>query len=107
MPESLTHAELEQLLPAAALEILEGTELLGVTAHVRECAQCALQLQSYREAVAGLTSVLPQRPLDPTRSARLRARVLARAAGKRAVPVEHAPSSASTKDSGGGWAGWA
>ncbi|HEY4647605.1 MAG TPA: hypothetical protein VIG95_00810 [Gemmatimonadales bacterium] len=108
MSEPQSHAELEQLLPAAALEVLEGSELLEVTAHVRECAQCALQLQSYREVVADLATALPQRALDPERSARLRAQLLARAIGKPAVPFQHAAAPArSAKDSVGGWAGWA
>jgi hypothetical protein len=105
MAETLSHAELEQLLPAAALELLEGNELLEVTAHARECAQCALQLQSYREVVAGLASTLPYRPLDPARSARLRARVLARAAGKSTVLGGSAPGSTSKKLPAGWWAG--
>jgi hypothetical protein len=106
MPESLTHAELEELLPAAALDILDGNELLEVTTHTRDCAQCALQLESYREAVAGLGNALPQWPLDPARSARLRARVLARAAGKDPVRRD-VVAPARAKDPAGGWAGWA
>src|SRR5215210_7910727 len=109
MSDVLSHAELEQLLPAAALEVLEGNELLEVTTHARECTRCARQLESYREVVASLATALPQRPLDPARSAGLRTRVLARAAGRGGVPFEHAPAPVRKPGSAWwvGWAGWA
>ena len=67
MKDSLTHDQLEQLLPAAALEILEGDELLDLTVHVRECADCERLLESYREVLAGWATDLPERAFEPAR----------------------------------------
>ena len=78
MKDSLTHDQLEQLLPAAALEILEGDELLDLTVHVKECADCERQLESYRQVLAGWAMGLPERAFEPARSDRVRARLLAR-----------------------------
>jgi len=78
MKDSLTHDQLEQLLPAAALEILEGDELLDLTVHVRECAECERLLESYREVLAGWAMGLRERAFEPARSARVRGRLLAR-----------------------------
>ena len=80
MKETLSHDQLEQLLPAAALEILEGDELLEVAAHIQECSRCAALLESYREVVADLATKLPEQALPSDRSARVRARLLARVA---------------------------
>src|SRR5215210_7002442 len=99
MTETLSHHEIEQQLPAAALEILEGQELARVIAHVEECPDCARLLQSYREVVASLATALPEHPLTAARSARLRARLLGRArqaAGTRALGAAAAQ-----------WTGWA
>ena len=79
MTEALTHDDVEQLLPAAALEILEGEELVRVTAHARDCADCAQQLEFYRQVLASVATTLPRRTLDPERSGRLKARLLTRA----------------------------
>jgi hypothetical protein len=81
MIEAMTHDAVEQLLPAAALEILEGEELLRVTAHAEQCADCARLLDSYREVLSNLASTLPARRVDPERSTRIRARLLLRAGG--------------------------
>ena len=79
MTEALTHEDVEQLIPAAALEILEGEELVRVTAHARDCAECARQLESYRQVLSSVATTLPRRPLDPARSGMLKARLLTRA----------------------------
>lgn len=86
MTGPLTHDSADQLLPAAALEILEGEELLRFTAHAQECADCSRQLESYRNVLSQVASTLPRRLLDPDRSARLRARLLERAAGNPMAP---------------------
>jgi hypothetical protein len=106
MIESMTHETVEQHLPAAALEILEGEELLGVTAHVEHCAGCARLLESYREVVSSLTSTLPARQLDPGRSAMLRARLLLRAGGSTPLAVGPPPARHLSRVMDR-WAGWA
>ena len=105
MNETLTHDQLEQLLPSAALEILEGDELVQVTIHVRECTGCAGLLASYREVVAGLGASLPEQPLPPARSAKLRARLLARTG----TGPEPEPAAVTRRGPGPAyrWAGWA
>jgi anti-sigma factor RsiW len=107
MRATLSHDQVEQLLPAAALEILEGDELLEVSAHVQECARCAELLDSYREVVAGLATRLPEQALPSNRSARVRARLLARVArrdSEEADPVSPPRRSGSWVGRWGGWA---
>jgi anti-sigma factor RsiW len=106
MSQTLTHDQLEELLPAAALEILEGDELVQVTAHLPQCPDCARLLASHREVVANLAAALPEQPFHPARSAELRARLLARTRTGRAAAVSLSASRRSparvTR-----WAGWA
>jgi len=97
----------EQLLPAAALEILDGDELVDVTAHIQECTRCAALLDGYREVVAGLATRLPEQEFPSDRSARVRAQLLARvargsAAGAGLISPRH-------RSTGwvGRWGGWA
>jgi anti-sigma factor RsiW len=106
MSATLSHDQVAQLLPAAALEILEGEELLEVAAHVQQCARCAALLESYREVVAGLASGLPEEEFPSDRSARVRDRLLARVgrgpAGAGLISPRH-------RSTGwvGRWGGWA
>jgi hypothetical protein len=95
---------LEQLLPAAALEILEGDDLVQVTAHVRDCADCARLLASYREVVATVAINLPEQPLQPARSAALRARLLGRAGRE---PAGSPPATQRRSGWRDRWVGWA
>jgi hypothetical protein len=107
MKETLSHDQLEQLLPAAALEILEGNELLSLTSHLQECSTCARLLQSYREILASVATGLPEQPFPPARSARVRARLLARVGRGASLP---AMGGSRTRRSPGWvdrWAGWA
>jgi hypothetical protein len=106
MTDSMTHDILEQLLPAAALEILEGEELLRVTAHAAQCAECARLLESYREVLSSVATTLPLRRLDPTRSDRLRARLLLRA-GHPPAPASAASPARRLTQVVDRWAGWA
>jgi anti-sigma-K factor RskA len=106
MSATLSHDQAEQLLPAAALEILEGDELLEVAAHVQQCARCAALLESYREVVAGLATRLPEQEFPSHRSARVRDRLLARVAGGAAGVGLISPRHRSTGWVGR-WAGWA
>ena len=107
MTDTMRHEQIEQLLPAAALEILEGEELVQVTSHVQECADCARLLDSYREAVAGLSTTLPAHPLQLARSARVRARLLERA--RRSVSLASGVASRTRRARAAvdRWAGWA
>lgn len=71
------HEELQEMLPAAALEILEPADLEPVLAHVRECQECGELLRQYREVAAALALQLPGRQLDPGRARAVRARLVA------------------------------
>jgi hypothetical protein len=51
-----SHEELRVMLPAPALEILEGPDLERVLAHLQECVECARLLREYREVAAALGS---------------------------------------------------
>jgi hypothetical protein len=75
----LNHDEMQEMLPAAALEILDPAELELVMAHAGTCSECAGLLRDYRDAAAALSLVLPQPQLDPSRSAAIRERLLTRA----------------------------
>ena len=88
MSDATMHAPIEALLPAAALEILDGEDLALVTAHLAECPECRGLLQSYRDVVAGMTTALPEQPFHPSRATRVRTRLLARV-GR--VPKSHLP----------------
>src|SRR4051812_41391493 len=105
MTEPLSHSQIEQLLPATALDILEGEELTRVASHLEGCTDCARLLDSYRDVVAGLAGTLPEQPFHPTRSERLRARLLART-GR--VPVAAVPERRRRSPAAADrWIGWA
>lgn len=80
MNESLPHEELRGLLAAEALDVLEGPERAKLLAHLATCPACAEELAGLRETAGALANVVPPVPLDDGRSARIRARLLARAA---------------------------
>lgn len=104
MNQGLEHEEILEMLPAAALEILEDDELQGVLAHARGCAECGRLLGEYRQVVAGLSLQLPEgRRLPPDRSAGLRGRLLAKARGDRRAVLPN-PHRATTLISQ--WSGW-
>ena len=104
MTDPLSHLEAEQLLPAAALDILEGEELVRLQAHLQGCSECPGLLESYREVVAGLAATVPEQPFHPARSERLRARLLARTGRIPPPPPQALPSGGSRVSR---WAGWA
>ena len=57
-------------MPAAALEILDDTELQRVLLHARTCADCAQLLEEYRQVTVAISLRLPGAgKLDPDRSA--------------------------------------
>ena len=98
------HEELQEMVPAAALEILEGAELQLVLAHAGSCAECGQLLEEYRQVTAALALQLPPAgQLDSGRSAVLRARLLAKARGDRRALLP-SPRRASTLIYQ--WSGW-
>jgi len=86
------HTELQDMLPAASLEMLEPAEMERVMAHIRECAECATLLPEYRDAAAVLPLQLPARPMDAQRAGTVRARLLARARKEQVIPITRKPS---------------
>lgn len=104
MNQGREHEGMQEMLPAAALEILEGPELQRVLAHARSCTECGLLLEEYRRVTAGLSLQLPQAgQLGSDRSAVLRARLLAKARGDRRAGLAR-PSRFTT--SVYPWSGW-
>jgi hypothetical protein len=71
----------EEMLHSVALEVLDSADFRLVLAHALDCADCGRLLEEYREVTAALALALPHQPLEPGRSARVRARLLARARG--------------------------
>lgn len=76
----MTHEEARALFASAALDDLTATERAGLESHVAGCAECAQELARVTDAAHELAHAAPVAPLDPGRAARLRARLLARAA---------------------------
>ena len=83
----LTHDEVRAALAAEALGALDGPEREQVRAHLAGCAECRAELESLREAAGALAFAAPHRPMEPGRSARVRERLLARAAAERGDSV--------------------
>ncbi|CAA9305520.1 MAG: hypothetical protein AVDCRST_MAG89-768, partial [uncultured Gemmatimonadetes bacterium] len=101
MSLDMTHEDVQAALAAEALDALDGPEREAVRAHLAGCPECRAELDGYREAAALLARTAPHRPMEPARSDRLRARLLARAAADRqggeAPPaVPSAPATAPT-----------
>lgn len=107
-----SHEELQDMLPAAALEILDRGDLQHLLIHVQSCEECARALEEYRKVTAGLGLVLPGRAMDPSRSASLRARLLTRARRDSLArvpdgnPAIVAAGSRRTASIAGRWTGW-
>jgi len=98
-----SHEELEEMLPAAALDILEPAELEHVLAYVRDHPECAKLLQEYRDAAAALALELPRRQLDPVLARALRARLIARARTDQSAPLSSSRRATSIIYQ---WSGW-
>jgi hypothetical protein len=110
MSVDMTHDDVRAALAAEALGALDGAEADAVRAHLASCAGCRAELDGLRAAAASLAFAAPPAPLDEARSARLRARRLARAAADRAdaavddrsvIPLSRAPSA--RRRAGAGW----
>jgi hypothetical protein len=83
MSLDMTHEDVQAALAAEALDALDGPERDAVRAHLAGCPECRAELDAYREAAALLAHTAPHRPMEPARSDRVRARLLARAAADR------------------------
>ncbi|MBA3585951.1 MAG: hypothetical protein H0W36_15825 [Gemmatimonadetes bacterium] len=107
MTTEAEHETVRELLPAAALDLVEDGELARVVAHVRGCLECADMLDDYCVVTADLGLVLAVPPVDPARSQRLLARLLARArleAQARGETRLRHPSDARRLHPSAGWA---
>jgi anti-sigma factor RsiW len=92
MSPEMTHDDVRAALAAEALGALDGAEAAAVRAHLAECPECRRELASLEETAAALAHAAPQVPMDAERAARMRARLLARAAADRAgAPSARAP----------------
>jgi len=78
MSQGLQHEEMQEKLPAAALEMLEVAELERLQAHLAGCPGCVQLLRQYRDAAVGLALQVPAATMDPARSAAIRNRLIAR-----------------------------
>jgi hypothetical protein len=109
MNQTSSHQEVDGLLPAAALEILDSEELGRVLVHAGECSECARRLDDFRRAVAALALALPSQPMPAGRSGQLRERLLARAPNPpaSATKTKSAARARSRWGSVDRWAGWA
>jgi hypothetical protein len=110
MNQTSSHQEVNELLPAAALEILEGEELGLVLAHAGECAECSRRSDEYRLEVAALALALFSQPMRPARKGQLRKRLLARARNDPPAGATEPHGAARARSRWGGvdrWAGWA
>lgn len=90
MTRAVPHDVAREELAGTALDALAPAERSAVLAHVAECAECRAELAAYEEASALLALAVPVRPLDAAPSARVRARLLARAAAHGTAAPAHA-----------------
>ena len=97
MSLEMTHDDVRAALAAEALDALDGDERAQVRAHLQECDECRRELAELREAAGAVAHAAPHRPMEPARSGRLRARLLARAAADRGG-APPAPSAAADAD---------
>ncbi|HEY0016740.1 MAG TPA: anti-sigma factor [Longimicrobium sp.] len=86
------HEELYDALAAEAVDALDGEERERLLAHLAGCARCSAELHSLRESAALLAFAAPARPMEPARSAGVRARLLAKAAEDRDSTTQIAPA---------------
>jgi Anti-sigma-K factor rskA/Putative zinc-finger len=98
-PDSM-HEELYDALAAEAVDALDGEERERLLEHLAGCASCSAELESLRASAALLAFSAPPRPMEPARSDRVRARLLARAAEDRASVTQIAPAPPLAGDDG-------
>jgi anti-sigma-K factor RskA len=95
MSLEMTHDDVRAALAAEALDALDGEEAQAVRAHLEGCEECRRELAALRESAALLAHAAPHRPMEPARSDRLRARLLARARADREASTGAAPGAVS------------
>ncbi|HXY29481.1 MAG TPA: anti-sigma factor [Gemmatimonadaceae bacterium] len=83
MMREIDHAEARELLALDALDALSPEDRASLEAHVRGCDECTRERASLGETAALLALALPPSAMDADRSARVRARLMARAAADR------------------------
>jgi anti-sigma-K factor RskA len=81
-PETM-HDGMRAALAAEALGALDGEERTLLHAHLAACPACRAELAELRASVGTLAYAAPPAAMDPARSGRVRARLLARAAADR------------------------
>ncbi|HEU4451797.1 MAG TPA: zf-HC2 domain-containing protein, partial [Longimicrobium sp.] len=79
----MTHEDVRAALAAEALDALDGEERRALLEHLMGCEECRRELAELREAAGALAHAAPHRPMEPARSDRVRARLLARARADR------------------------
>jgi anti-sigma-K factor RskA len=87
----MSHQDARDLLALHALDALSPEERGALEAHLATCAECRAELASFRDATAAVGGSLSARPMAADRNARVRSRLLARAAADRGVTPIRAP----------------
>ncbi len=75
----MTHAELQQLIPSAALGALDAAEQLALEQHLSECSECRAEMDALRNVAGLLAWAAPT--MTPPNAAALRQRILSEASG--------------------------
>lgn len=91
MSNGMIHEEFHDALAAEAVDALSGEERERLLAHLAGCAACSAELDSLRSSAALLAFAAPFRPMEPARGARVRERLLARAAADREANTQVGP----------------
>lgn len=94
------HEELRAIVASTEPRIASADQIDRILQHAEGCAECAPPLRSY--AARAVLARTPVVRLDPDRSARLRARVLAGATSRPAARVAR-PARRPSAVRGGGW----
>jgi hypothetical protein len=97
MTNGMIHEEFHDALAAEAVDALDGEERERLLEHLAGCASCSAELETLRASAALLAFAAPTRPMDPARSDRVRARLLARAAEDRESVTQIAPAPPATR----------
>jgi anti-sigma factor RsiW len=103
MSQTPVHAELQELLPGAALDILDEGEMEILRAHVAECPECDQLLYAYRQAAAAVALGAPRVPMDSHRAQSARARLVSRAQAGKVVSLSSSRKAFSMITQ---WSGW-
>lgn len=80
MTRELSHTDAREMLALQALDALTGEEQSAVRAHISYCVECQRETAGLRDASGLLAYTVRVRPMNSSQSARLRSRLVARAA---------------------------